>query len=63
MFRFLRIFVKTSVKILLLMIAIACVHFIGMFGYVFAGPIGVLIGYFLGITLFVSAIVYYSENL
>lgn len=62
MFRFLHIFVKTAVKILLLMIAIACVHLIGILGYAFAGPIGALIGYFLGITLFVSAIVYYSEN-
>jgi hypothetical protein len=63
MLRFLRLFIETAVKMLLLFLGLTCVHLIGIFGYAFGGFVGLLIGYFLGITLFASALIYYSENL
>lgn len=63
MLRFLRVFAKTAVATLLLFLALTCVHLIGIFGYAFGGFVGLLIGYFIGITLFYSALVYYSEKL
>lgn len=60
--RFFRIVCQTACGLLLLLVGVGLVHLLGFIGFAIGGALLALVGYFAGITLMISALVWASER-
>jgi len=61
--RFFKIVCQTACGLLLFLVGVGLVHLLGFIGFASGGPLLALVGYFAGITLMISALVWVSECL
>ena len=61
--RFLKIVCQTACGLFLLLLGVGLTHLLGAAGFLAGGPLLALVGYFVGITLLVSALVWAVDRL
>jgi len=59
---FLKIFCQTACALALLLVGVGLVHLLGALGVLTGGPLLGLAGYFVGITLLVSALLFWVSE-